>query len=350
DRYPARIGRVRVGQARNAAARRSPPRRAGPRARADRAAARRRTVGRRAAPDVRGGAAVLAGTEKMTRGGRDMTSDAWAIDTRALTKRYGAVGAVHALDLKVARNGITGFLGRNGAGKSTTIRMLLGMVRPTAGRGSVLGHRIDDRDGSLAIRKAVAFVAEDKQTYAYFTVSEIILFTRAFYPDWQPDVERRLLADYELPSNRKVKALSKGMRTKLALLLALARRPSLLILDEPSEGLDPVSIEELLQTLVGVAADGTTIFFSSHQIAEVERIADGVCIIDRGTLVTDLSLDHMRQAYRRITLGFDTDPPAVDFRVPGIEHVRTSGRQVNVFVTGNADAIVEEARRASPVS
>src|SRR5437764_1337116 len=100
----------------------------------------------------------------------------------------------------------------------------------------------------------------------------------------------------------ETKALSKGMRTKLALLLALARRSELLILDEPSEGLDPVSIEELLQTLVAAAAEGTTIFFSSHQIAEVERIADRVCIIDRGTLAADFSLDYMRQAYRRITL------------------------------------------------
>jgi ABC-2 type transport system ATP-binding protein len=279
-------------------------------------------------------------------------SDVWAIDTQALTKRYGGFEAVSSLDLKVARAGITGFLGRNGAGKSTTIKMLLGMVRPTAGGGSVLGHRIDDRESSLAIRKAVAYVAEDKQTYAYFTVAEMIRFTRAFYPDWQPDVERRLLADYALPSDRKVKALSKGMRTKLALLLALARRPSLLILDEPSEGLDPVSIEELLQTLVGVAADATTVFFSSHQIAEVERIADRVCIIDRGRLAADLSLDHMRQEYRRIRLGFAGDPPSLfaTHRVPGIERVTTSGHQIDVLVSANADAVVAEARSTSPVA
>jgi len=279
-----------------------------------------------------------------------MASDAWAIDTRALAKQYGPVAAVQHLDLQVARSGVTGFLGRNGAGKSTTIKMLLGMTRPTSGSALVVGRRIDDAQESVELRRRVAYVAEDKQTYAYMTVEQMVRFTRAFYADWQPDVERRLLADYALPARQKVKALSKGMRTKLALLLALARRPELLILDEPSEGLDPVSIEELLQALVGAAAEGTTIFFSSHQIAEVERIADRVCIIDRGTLVTDLSLDHMRQAYRRITLGFDTDPPAVSFRVPGVEHVRASGRQLHVFVTDNADAIVAEARRASPVS
>jgi len=277
-------------------------------------------------------------------------SDAWAIDTQQLTKRYGTLDAVRSLDLKVARHGITGFLGRNGAGKSTTIKMLLGMTRPTSGSGTIVNRRIDHPRESLEARRRVAYVAEDKQTYAYMTVEQMIRFTRSFYTDWQPDLERRLLDELGLPARRKVKALSKGMRTKLALLLALARRPELLILDEPSEGLDPVSIEELLQTLVATAAEGTTIFFSSHQIAEVERIADRVCIIDHGQLVADLSLDDMRQEYRRITLGFTSEPPVADFHMPGVEHVRTSGRQMDVFVTRNAAAVVERARRAAVVS
>jgi ABC-2 type transport system ATP-binding protein len=273
----------------------------------------------------------------------------WAINTDGLSKRFGTFDAVRSLDLKVARGGITGFLGRNGAGKSTTVKMLLGMTHPTAGHATVLGHRIDDRERSPALRREVAYVAEDKQTYAYLTVAEMIRFTRSFYKDWQPDVERRLLGEYALPLDRKVKALSKGMRTKLALLLALSRRPSLLMLDEPSEGLDPVSIEELLQALVAIAADGTTVFFSSHQIAEVERIADRVCIIDRGSLAADVSLDHMRQEYRRISVGFAADPPTT-FRVPGIERVVASGRQLQILVSANADAVVEEARRAGSVS
>ncbi|OLC40100.1 MAG: ABC transporter, partial [Acidobacteria bacterium 13_1_40CM_65_14] len=279
-----------------------------------------------------------------------MMSDAWAIDTQQLTKRYGTLDAVRSLDLKVARHGITGFLGRNGAGKSTTIKMLLGMTRPTSGSGTIVNRRIDHPRESLEARRRVAYVAEDKQTYAYMTVEQMIRFTRSFYTDWQPDLERRLLDELGLPARRKVKALSKGMRTKLALLLALARRPELLILDEPSEGLDPVSIEELLQTLVATAAEGTTIFFSSHQIAEVERIADRVCIIDHGQLVADLSLDDMRQEYRRITLGFTSEPPVADFQMPGVEHVRTSGRQMDVFVSCNAAAVVERARRAAVVS
>src|SRR5580658_902175 len=219
----------------------------------------------------------------------------YAIETHNLTRRYGRVEAVRALNLKVARGQITGFLGRNGAGKSTTIRMLLGMTRPSEGSGAVLGRSINDARESVETRRHVAYVGEDKQLYGYMTVEQLMRFTASFYPDWRPETARRLQAQYRLPSARKVRDLSKGMRTKLALLLALSRRPDLLILDEPSDGLDPISIEELLGTLAAAAGEGITVFFSSHRIAEVERIADRVCIIDRGALVADLSLDEMRQ-------------------------------------------------------
>jgi ABC-2 type transport system ATP-binding protein len=273
-----------------------------------------------------------------------------AIETHDLTKRYGAIEAVHALNLSVPGQQITGFLGRNGAGKSTTIKMLLGMTHPTAGTGTVLGKCIDDPKESLEMRRHIAYVGEDKQTYAYLTVEETVRFIRSFYLDWRPDVEKRLIKEYELPLERKVKALSKGMRTKLALLLALARRPELLILDEPSEGLDPVSIETFLQALVAATGDGATVFFSSHQIAEVERIADRVCIIDHGTMVMDVSLDQVRQDYRRITLGFTVHPLETDFQLEGVEHLRTDGRQMTLLARHNADAIVERAHTLGAVS
>lgn len=277
----------------------------------------------------------------------------FAIETQDLTKRYGKFEAVHALNLKVAGNQITGFLGRNGAGKSTTIKMLLGMMHPTSGSGTVLGRQIDVPKENQEMRRHVAYVAEDKQLYAYMTVGELIRFTKSFYGDWQAEAEQRLLKQYQLPLDRNVKALSKGMRTKLALLLALARRPELLILDEPSEGLDPVAIEELLQELVGAAGHGTTVFFSSHQIAEVERIADRVCMIDHGKLAMDLSLDQLRLDYRRITLGFATEAPRADssfFDQEAILHVQTDGRQVTLLTSRDADAVVERARHLEAVS
>jgi ABC-2 type transport system ATP-binding protein len=272
------------------------------------------------------------------------------IEACDLRKRYGDFEAVHAINFKVTGPQITAFLGRNGAGKSTTIKMLLGMIKPTSGSGKVLGHSIDDPKHSLLIRRQVAYVGEDKGLYGYMTVEQLIRFTRSFYSDWRPDIEQRLLKHYQLPVRRKVKALSKGMRTKLALLLALSRRPSLLILDEPTEGLDPVSIEELLQILTGITADGTAIFFSSHQLSDVERIADSILMIERGKLVLDISLDQIRESYRRITVGFDTQAPETEFRIPGVEHVRTSGRQLTVIASRNAEAVVERAQTLAAVS
>lgn len=276
--------------------------------------------------------------------------DVRVIETHQLTKCYGNFTAVEALDLTVKANQITGFLGRNGAGKSTTIKMLLGMTHPTSGSGTLLGRPIDDPKANLEARRHVAFVGEDKQLYGYLTVAELIRFTQSFYTDWRPDVAARLLATYELPPKRKVRALSKGMRTKLALLLALSRQPELLILDEPSEGLDPVAIEELLQTLVGAAAEGTTIFFSSHQLGEVERIADRVCIVDRGMLVEEFALDELRAGYRRITFGFANDAPVDELRMPGIRRSRRIGRQLSVIVSGNADAIAARGSEMKAVS
>ena len=277
-------------------------------------------------------------------------TESHVIETRDLTKRYGRFEAVRSLNLRVGTGRITGFLGRNGAGKSSTIKMLLGICRPSSGTGILLGRNIDNPVQCCESRRHVAYVAEDKQTYGYMTVAQMTAFTRSFYADWDLDVERRLLKQFELPHQRKVKALSKGMRTKLALLLALARRSRLLILDEPSEGLDPVSIEELLQALVAAAAEGTTVFFSSHQIGEVERVADHVCIIDHGRLVADTSLDQIRQEYRRITFGFSTEPPRVDFTGETIGFVRIDGRQITVIATGNADAIIARGHRVGAAS
>jgi ABC-2 type transport system ATP-binding protein len=270
--------------------------------------------------------------------------------TRDLTKSYGNLAAVDRLNLSVEPNRITAFLGQNGAGKSTTIKMLLGMVRPSGGEGTVLGKRITDAQESRELRQKVAYVAENKPLYGYMTVEQTIRFASSFYADWRPDAATTLLSQYKLPPQRKVSALSKGMRTKLALLLAFARRPELLILDEPSEGLDPVGIEHLLQMLVTQAAEGVAIFFSSHQIAEVERVADRVCIVDNGRLLLNASLDELRQRYRRIDLAFASAPPEREFRITGVEKIQTKGRQISVFASSNAEGVIERARDLDAVS
>lgn len=272
------------------------------------------------------------------------------LETEGLTKRYGRLAAVRELSLSVPSGSISGFLGQNGAGKSSTLKMLLGMMRPTSGSGRIFDLRIDDPNESIEVRRRAAFVSEDKRLYDYMTVEQIIRFTRSFFPRWRADLEERLLREFGLPLDRKIKKLSKGMRTQTALLLAFCRGAELLILDEPTEGLDPLNIEKVLELLVGFAAEGTTVFFSSHQIAEVEQIADHVFIIDRGRLLVDAPLDQMKEEYRRINLVFDTPASAPEFAIDGIERVQVDGRTVSVFASHNVDRIVHHANGLGPTS
>jgi ABC-type multidrug transport system ATPase subunit len=278
-------------------------------------------------------------------------SDPFVIETAELRKNYDGVEAVCGLSLQVPAGSIYGFLGRNGAGKTTTIKVLLGMARATSGHARVFGLAADALEASVDIRRRTGFVSEDKDLYDYMTVEEMIRFTAAFFPRWRADLQQRYLRTFELPPDRKVKALSRGTRTKLALLLALCRGAELLILDEPTSGLDPAMTEEVLQALVAhVASEEMTVFFSSHQIAEVDQIADRVAIIHRGRAVVTGALDDLRENYRRIQLVFDGDAPEPAFRGPGVERVQRKGRVLTVLSSAGAEGILDQARALGPVS
>ena len=278
-------------------------------------------------------------------------TDPLVIETSELRKRYGDAEAVSGLNLQVPAGSIFGFLGRSGAGKTTTIKLLLGMTQPTSGGVRVLGLPADAQEPSVEIRRRTGFVSEDKDLYDSMTVAEIIRFTAAFFPRWRRDLEDRYLRKFELPAGRKVKALSRGTRTKLALLLALCRGAELLVLDEPTSGLDPAITEEVLQAIVAhVASEELTVFFSSHQIAEVDQIADRIAIIDRGRTVVAGALEDLRENYRRIQLVFEGEAPEPAFRAPGIVRVRRERRMLTVLTAAGADQIVHEARALGPVS
>lgn len=278
-------------------------------------------------------------------------ADPFVIETTDLRKHYDGMEAVRGLSLQVPAGSIYGFLGKNGAGKTTTIKVLLGMARPTSGSARVFGLAADAPEASVEIRRRTGFVSEEKDLYDSMTVKQIIRFTAGFYPRWRADLEQRYLRKFELPLDRKVKALSRGMRTKLALLLALSRGAELLVLDEPTSGLDPAVTEEVLQALVAhVASEAMTVFFSSHQIADVDQIADRVAIIDRGRAVVAGALDDIRENYRRVQLVFDADAPDMAFRVPGVVRVQRKGRVLTVLSSAGADRIVDETRALNPVS
>jgi ABC-2 type transport system ATP-binding protein len=278
-------------------------------------------------------------------------SEAAAIDIVDLRKSYGSTEALRGLTLAVPRGSICGFLGRNGSGKTTTLKVLLGMARPTGGAVHVFGLPADESQASVAIRSRAGFVSEGKELYDYMTVGDIVTFTASFYPRWRRDLEQRYLAAFELPSDRSIKTLSLGMRSKLALLLALCRGADMLILDEPTTGLDPAAIEQVLQAVVAHAAgDGVTVFFSSHQIAEVEQIADRVVIIERGRTVVDDALDDLRERYRRVHFVFEGPAPHLSFRAPGVATVQHRAREIAVLTRGDAEAVVAEGRRLGAVA
>ncbi len=278
-------------------------------------------------------------------------ADAFVIETADLRKHYAEMEAVRGLNLQVPRASIYGFLGKNGAGKTTTLKILLGMTRPTSGRACVFGLAADDDATSVEIRRRTGFVSEDKDLYDFMTVEEMIRFTAPLFPRWRKDLEERYVRKFELPRDRKIKSLSRGMRTKLALLLALSRGAELLILDEPTSGLDPAMIEEVLQALVThVASEEMTVFFSSHQITEVDQIADHVAIIDRGRAVVAGILDEVRERYCRIQLVFEGDAPVSTFNTPGVERVTRKGRVLTVLSSAGAERVLDEVRALNPVS
>jgi ABC-2 type transport system ATP-binding protein len=267
------------------------------------------------------------------------------IETSQLCKSFKDKPALRGLDLRVPAGSIFGFLGRNGAGKTTTIKTLMGLLRADSGGANVFGTPVADADRSAEIRSRIGFVTEDKELYPYMTVEQIIRFTRPFFPKWRDDLEQRYLRMFELPPKRKIPDLSKGMRSKLMLLLAISRGAELLILDEPTDGLDPAATEDVLRELVAIAASsGTTMFFSSHQLVEVELIADHIGIIDRGRMVVTGSLDDMKLRYQRLQVVCVNSVELPTRWADGVESVRQEGRVISILASHNVDAIIEQAR------
>ena len=275
-----------------------------------------------------------------------MSSSQAIMSVKGLRKRLGTVQAVDGLNFNVPRGSVCGFLGRNGAGKTTTIKMLLGMLHPDSGQGWIFGEPIDQEMANVRIRQRTGFVAEVKEFYPFMTVRQMIDFCRAFYPKWQSQWEQRCLKDYDLPLAQKTANLSKGTSSNLALLLAFSRGADLLILDEPTEGLDPVAIEVFLEHIVALAAEGRTIFFSSHQLSEVEQVCDHVCLIDQGRTVLETDLDELKTRMRKVLLTFPETVPEGVFGKIGAKGLKVRGRTASLLLDGDAEAVEARARAA----
>jgi ABC-2 type transport system ATP-binding protein len=225
------------------------------------------------------------------------------IDIRRLTRQFVNKTALDDVSLTVPRGGVFGLIGGNGAGKTTLIKHILGMLK--AHQGSVQVFGLDPVQNPVGTLGRIGYLSEDRDLPNWMRVGELLRYSQAFYPTWDEAYAEELRQAFDLDDKARVKTLSRGQRARAGLLVALAHRPDLLVLDEPSSGLDPVVRRDILGAIIRTIADeGRTVFFSSHLLDEVERVADRVAIIHEGRIMLTSSMDEIKDTHRRVTLRF----------------------------------------------
>ena len=252
-----------------------------------------------------------------------------AIKIKGLRFSYGRKEVLKGVDLEVPKGSIFGFLGRNGAGKTTTIKTLLGLQKPRAGTCTISG--LDSISDALKVRKRIGFMAEDQQMYGWMRVEQIIKWVAGFYPSWDYKFTDELVEVLRLTKKTKVKALSKGQNSSLALLLALGHRPDIVILDDPTLGLDPIARKDFLRHVIELLqSHGVTVFFSSHLLYEIEPVADHIAILDEGVIRKTGKTDQFRESVRKFMLTPKSDSDIS--HITGVLDVRHFRGSVSITV------------------
>jgi ABC-2 type transport system ATP-binding protein len=265
------------------------------------------------------------------------------IQTHDLTKNYGHDRGILNVDLAVNSGEIFGFLGPNGAGKTTAIRVLLDLIRPTSGRAEVFG--LDARQRSVEIRQRTGYLPGEMSLYENMTGQELLQYFASLRTNVDWEIVRQLAERLSCDLSRRIGALSQGNKRKVGLIQAFMHRPELLILDEPTAGLDPLMQHEFLQLISEASQAGQTIFLSSHNLPEVERICHRVGIIREGRLIAVEEIEHLkRHALRHLEIRFAQPVPAEAFSdLPGIRDVDVNGNIVRCVVAGSLDPVVKAA-------
>jgi ABC-2 type transport system ATP-binding protein len=228
------------------------------------------------------------------------------IEARQLTRRFARVNALQGLDLDISPGSVYALVGSNGAGKSTLIKILMNIVRPTSGRAKVLGY--DSLTVSGKVFEKIGYVSENQKLPDWMTPRDLFAYLRPFYSTWDTALEADLVRQFDLPLNRKLKGLSRGMRMKAAIASALAFHPQLIVLDEPFSGLDPLVRDELVGSLIARTGE-TTVLISSHDLAEVESFATHVGYLEQGTLRFSEELSSLLGRFRAVQVnGIDSLP------------------------------------------
>ncbi len=280
-----------------------------------------------------------------TRSGADHGGEP-VVRAERLTKHFGQVVALEALDLQVPRGEVLGYLGPNGAGKTTTIRLLLGLISPTSGRASILG--LDTQADKVALHARIAYVPGEATLWPSLTGAETLHLLARVHGQADLAYRDRLIERFEFDPSRKVRAYSKGNRQKINLIAALASRAELLILDEPTAGFDPI-MEQAFRLCVAEARErGQTIFLSSHVLAEVEAVCDRIAILRAGRLVEIGTLAQMRHlSALTVEATFSGPPPRVE-QIPGVSAVRVTGHQLSCQVRGPVHELLSVLAAARP--
>jgi ABC-2 type transport system ATP-binding protein len=259
-----------------------------------------------------------------------------------LSRRFRTKLALDDVSLEVPRGQVFGLVGANGAGKTTLIKHVLGLLKPEQGTVQVFG--VAPVDQPVEVLGRIGFLSEDRDLPPWMRVEELIRYTRAFYPSWDAGYAEQLREQFQLDRRAVVKHLSRGELAKAGLLLALAHRPELLVLDEPSSGLDPVVRREMLEAIVRTVADeGRTVLFSSHLLDEIERVSDQVAMMSGGRIVLRGALTEILESHHRLTLRFDT-PREVAPVLNGALHITGSGLEWTVLCDGARPQVVAAAR------
>ncbi len=268
-----------------------------------------------------------------------------AIETEKLTKWYGRSRGIIDIDLIVGSGQIFGFLGPNGAGKSTTIRLLLDLIRPTGGRAQVLG--LDIHRDRLAIDRRVSYVPGELSLYADLTGRQLLTYLGNLHGSIDGAYRDKLTERLELDTSKRIKSLSRGNKQKVGLVAAFMIRPELIILDEPTAGLDPFVQLEFEHLCEETRAEGRTVFISSHQLPEVEHLCDRVGIIREGRLLAVESIADLKgRALRRLEIDFAGPVTADAFAdLPGVRDLSVHEGVLNCTVMGSVDALVKAAAR-----
>lgn len=226
------------------------------------------------------------------------------IEIKNVQKNFREKRVLAGMNFTVGKGQTFAFLGRNGAGKTTTIKMLMGLLKPDTGSMSVLG--VDPLVDPTQVRRSVGYLAEDQAMFGWMKVEQLIRFIAPFYPTWDHELAEQYLNQFELPLGTKVKHLSKGQNVRLGLLLALAHRPELVILDDPALGLDPIMRRDFNRDLVThMQAEGRTVLYSSHLLYEVESVADVIAILHEGKIVRCAPTEELRAQVKRIMTNTD---------------------------------------------